>query len=154
MSEVPVSPTRRRRRWWVGLLVLLIAVGGGVWWRNRLTPEERTLVGRWQCSHRMTSGSIVETVEDIRNDRTLITSGKPYRWTVKNGRIAIQESLPQQAVFAKWIQSGFKNWPIHKTDKGRVEIIVHDTVIMIIMMRNFGTGECEDKLDLRRIVEK
>ena len=151
MSEVPAAPTRRRR-WWVGLLLLLMAVGGGVSWHNRWTPEERLLVGRWRCSHRMTSGSIQETVEEFRHDRTLFTSGKPCRWAVENGQIAIQEFSPLQRVFTEWIQSGFTNWPIHQTHDGRVEIVDDDTVI--IMMRNFKTGEYEDKSELNRIVDK
>ena len=147
----PILP-KKRRRWVLVLLAMLLAGGGAYWWRNHLTPEERLLVGRWRCRHRMTSGSIVETVEEFRNNRTLFTSGRHCRWTVEKGQIAIQESSPLQKDFTEWIQSGFKNWPVHETIDGRVEIVDDDT--LIIMMRNRKTGEYEDKSELKRTVEK
>lgn len=89
MSEVSVSP-KKRRRWWVGLLVLLIAAGGGVWWCNRLTPEERVLVGRWRYTIQTPQGASDELNIEFRNDRTAHGTEIFLRWAARKGQVDLQ----------------------------------------------------------------
>lgn len=79
MSDVPIAPTRRRRHLWAGFLRLLVTVTGGVWWRTRLTSEERLFVGRWRYQIPTPQWANDEMSIEFRNDRTALANGNMLR---------------------------------------------------------------------------
>ena len=52
-------------------MLIVASIGGLIWWRNRLTPTERELVGQWKHLSRADDGSTLTGLFEFREDRSV-----------------------------------------------------------------------------------
>ena len=90
---------------------------------------------------------------EIFGDRTLFVRGTTAHWAARKGLFYLNE-IPTNTEFRSyyrwWIRSGFKDWLGPDAQHGRVEIIDHETVRIIIKEEGFD----DEVAELKRIVEK
>ena len=178
MSESPPSvpepaAPRTRRRWILGLLLTLLLSGGTFWWRQRLTPDEQLLVGRWEQYRTAPSGRVLDNAWVVHSDRTMykgrigviytnqngrsVPVAPPpesgWRWSVRNGRFATVEDRSIETNITNWFQSGFKTWGDEPT-RGRIEIVDPDTVKLTLTDPRTGRDNPLHTFEWRRIIEK
>lgn len=119
-----------RRRFLLIAVTLLGAASGYWWWWNRLTADERLLVGRWVCHEAYPDGSTCERTWDVTPDRTArfhnqyhfvataeraardeVMEGKLF-WSYRGGRLVVvleHPPLEQVQVFAWMAEREIQN---------------------------------------------
>ena len=175
-TQSSVVHPKKRRRWVMALfalLVVLLAGGGVTWWRNRLTPDERLLLGRWEQFELSVSAQFPTKSWEVRSDRTMQMNdklawvwtvqngrstrssipagGASYQWSFRNGVYLAARVQPLERNIHDWINSGFKSWGSEPM-RGRIKVIDHDTIQMTLL--NLQTGQDAVTVEWRRIVEK
>lgn len=152
-DSLPTPPLRTFWRSWRLLLLALVLLGGGAyWWSNRLTPEERYLLGRWSVTAQNPDGSQSHSDWDLRRDRRVASNGSWWHWTANGDRFTAREHIPAHEALRRWANTGFKSWPHEPPTDARLEIINSQEARITLI--NSSTGQEGTRAYLRRVPPK